>query len=191
VLIRTVNKTIFNNFLFLLLLLLQLQLLPNSNVANIFVSVFVSVIANGIVIFVMSFRRKKIRTIHILFLFMAISDILFSLAIHSMLIATSLGSNPVPLFGKVGKFLFFCFHVAFWEVQNTAKRIWGCRIKLFIVKTFQQIENNYHLHCAAFQPLSEALHICTWSLRIFSFSNWNLYISCSIFLLIYKTTHSF
>ena len=106
-LIRTVNKTIFNNFLFLLLLLLPLQLLPNSNVANIFVSVFVSVIANGIVIFVMSFRRKKIRTIHILFLFMAISDILFSLAIHSMLIATSFGSNPVPLFGKVGEILFF------------------------------------------------------------------------------------
>jgi hypothetical protein len=63
------------------------------------------VVANSVVIFVMLFRRKKVRKIHILFLFLAISDVLFSLIIHSMLIATSFGSDPVTLFGKAGEFL--------------------------------------------------------------------------------------
>lgn len=58
--------------------------------------------ANVLVIIVMSLRKRKFKSTHIFIVALAVSDTLFSLAIHPMLIATSFGINPHELFGEYG-----------------------------------------------------------------------------------------
>ena len=50
----------------------------------------------------MMLRPQKIRSTHILILALAASDILFSLVIHPMLVATSFGADTVTLFSRRG-----------------------------------------------------------------------------------------
>ena len=63
----------------------------------------VSVVANLLVILVMAYRRRKFKSTHIFIVALAVSDTLFSLAIHPMLIATAFGANSHELFGVYGK----------------------------------------------------------------------------------------
>ena len=65
--------------------------------------VLVSVLANMLVILVMIYRKRKFKSTHIFIVALAVSDTLFSLAIHPMLIATSFGANSHELFGVSGK----------------------------------------------------------------------------------------
>ena len=62
-----------------------------------------SVVANLLVILVIFFRKRKFKSTHIFIVALAISDTLFSVAIHPMLIATSFGVSPHELFGVSGK----------------------------------------------------------------------------------------
>ena len=55
------------------------------------------------VIIVIFFRKRKFKSTHIFIVALAISDTLFSVAIHPMLIATSFGVSPHELFGVSGK----------------------------------------------------------------------------------------
>ena len=73
---------------------------------DILLPVLVSFFSNLLVVAVMMLRPQKIRSTHILIVALAASDILFSLVIHPMLIATSFGANTTTLFSHTGLVLF-------------------------------------------------------------------------------------
>ena len=65
-------------------------------------SVLLSFSLNLLVVIVIMLRPKKKNSIDIFVIALASSDILFSVAIHPMLVATSFGANVEVLFGHAG-----------------------------------------------------------------------------------------
>lgn len=81
--------------------------------AGIFIQVwyvvFVSCILNLLVILVLKLRKRKLGPMEVFIIALALADIMFSLIIHPMLIATSFGANPHIIFthvGRLGKTIF-------------------------------------------------------------------------------------
>ena len=66
------------------------------------VAVLVSTVLNLLVLLVLIFRRKKLGPTDVFIIALAISDIMFSLSIHPMLIATSFGANSFTIFTTTG-----------------------------------------------------------------------------------------
>ena len=62
----------------------------------------VSFFLNLLVILVIFLRRKKIGATDVFIVALAISDIMFSLAIHPMFIATSFGADSYQIFTTAG-----------------------------------------------------------------------------------------
>ena len=69
------------------------------------ISVLVSFLLNLLVILVIFLRRKKIGPTDVFIVALAVSDMMFSLAIHPMLIATSFGANSYQIFTTSGDHL--------------------------------------------------------------------------------------
>ena len=63
----------------------------------------VSFFLNLLVIVVIFLRRQKIEATDVFIIALAISDMMFSLAIHPMLIATSFGANSYQIFSSSGE----------------------------------------------------------------------------------------
>ena len=63
----------------------------------------VSFFLNLLVIVVLFLRRKKMEATDVFIIALAISDMMFSLAIHPMLIATSFGANSYKIFSSSGE----------------------------------------------------------------------------------------
>ena len=63
----------------------------------------VSFFLNLLVIVVIFLRRKKMEATDVFIIALAISDMMFSLAIHPMLIATSFGANSYQIFSNSGE----------------------------------------------------------------------------------------
>ena len=68
-----------------------------------YVAVFVSFFFNLLVIVVITLRRKKLESTDVFIIALAVSDMMFSLAIHPMLIATSFGANSFSVFTPSGQ----------------------------------------------------------------------------------------
>ena len=62
-----------------------------------------SVVANLLVILVVALRKRKFKPTYIFVVALAVSDTLFSISIHPLLIATAFGANSNDLFGIYGK----------------------------------------------------------------------------------------
>ena len=67
------------------------------------IAVLVSFFLNLLVIVVLFLRRKKMEATDVFIIALAISDMMFSLAIHPMLIATSFGANSYKIFSSSGE----------------------------------------------------------------------------------------
>ena len=67
------------------------------------IAVLVSFFLNLLVIVVIFLRRKKMEATDVFIIALAISDMMFSLAIHPMLIATSFGANSYQIFSSSGE----------------------------------------------------------------------------------------
>ena len=81
-----------------------------------YISVIVSFLLNLLVILVIFLRRRKIGATDVFIVALAISDIMFSLAIHPMFIATSFGADSYQIFTTAGTgnyFWFQFFHLIF------------------------------------------------------------------------------
>ena len=81
------------------------ELMPTKNIfvgIYILLIVIVSFLANLVVIIVMIIRPQRLRSTHLCIIALSCSDILFSLSIHPMLIATSFGADTLTLFSKQG-----------------------------------------------------------------------------------------
>ncbi|GFT76402.1 opsin-5 [Nephila pilipes] len=79
--------------------------LPLSNpyiAAYLIVIVATAVVSNSLVLLVMSLRKKKLRTFQLCLISMCISDLLFSLCLHPMSIATALGYDAKSIFNQSG-----------------------------------------------------------------------------------------
>ena len=63
----------------------------------------VSCILNLLVILVLMLRRRKLVPTDVFILGLATTDIMFSLSIHPMLIATSFGANSYTIFTTTGQ----------------------------------------------------------------------------------------
>ena len=67
------------------------------------VAVLVSFLFNLLVIVVIALRRKKMESTDVFIIALAVSDMMFSLSIHPMLIATSFGANSFSVFTPSGQ----------------------------------------------------------------------------------------
>ena len=67
------------------------------------IAVLVSFFLNLLVIVVIFMRRKKMEATDVFIIALAISDMMFSLAIHPMLIATSFGADSYQIFSTSGE----------------------------------------------------------------------------------------
>ena len=67
------------------------------------IAVLVSFFLNLLVIVVITLRRQKMEATDVFIIALAISDMMFSLAIHPMLIATSFGANSYQIFSSSGE----------------------------------------------------------------------------------------
>ena len=65
--------------------------------------VVVSCILNLLVILVLMFRKRKLGSMEVFIIALALADIMFSLIIHPMLIATSFGANSRIIFTPLGR----------------------------------------------------------------------------------------
>ena len=65
--------------------------------------VVVSCILNLLVILVLMFRKRKLGSMEVFIIALALADIIFSLIIHPMLIATSFGANSRIIFTPLGR----------------------------------------------------------------------------------------
>ena len=81
-------------------------------------SVLLSFFLNLLVVIVIMLRPKKKNSIDIFVTALATSDILFSIAIHPMLIATSFGANVEVLFSHTGMALFENQYLTFVQGCN-------------------------------------------------------------------------
>ncbi|PRD22354.1 UNVERIFIED_CONTAM: Opsin-5 [Trichonephila clavipes] len=70
--------------------------------AYLIVVVATAVASNSLVLLVMSFRKKKLRTFQMCLISMCISDLLFSICLHPMSIATALGYDAKRIFNHSG-----------------------------------------------------------------------------------------
>ena len=66
-------------------------------------TVLVSCILNLLVILVLMLRRRKFVPTDVFIIALATTDIMFSLSIHPMLIATSFGANSYTIFTTTGQ----------------------------------------------------------------------------------------
>ncbi|GIY90546.1 hypothetical protein CDAR_562431 [Caerostris darwini] len=79
--------------------------LPLSNpyiAAYLIVIVLTAVLSNSLVLLVMGVRKKKLRTFQLCLISMCVSDLLFSLCLHPMSIATALGYDAKRIFNHSG-----------------------------------------------------------------------------------------
>jgi len=95
------NETIHN----LVSLNSSIELVPTKSIGvgiYLLLIVLLSFFLNLLVVIVIMLRPKKKNSIDIFVIALATSDILFSVAIHPMLIATSFGANVEVLFSHTG-----------------------------------------------------------------------------------------
>ncbi|GIZ02036.1 hypothetical protein CEXT_205571 [Caerostris extrusa] len=65
-------------------------------------AVLTAVLSNSLVLLVMGVRKKKLRTFQLCLISMCVSDLLFSLCLHPMSIATALGYDAKRIFSHSG-----------------------------------------------------------------------------------------
>ena len=82
---------------------LKLETVKIINKTLICPSVLVSCILNLLVILVLMLRRRKLVPTDVFIIALATTDIMFSLSIHPMLIATSFGADTYTIFTITGQ----------------------------------------------------------------------------------------
>ena len=84
------------------------------------IAVFVSFLFNLLVIVVITLRRKKLESTDVFIIALAVTDMMFSLAIHPMLIATSFGANSFSVFTTSGGNVIFSSIKQLWNFRTRA-----------------------------------------------------------------------